>query len=752
VNIISNLNLECKVKINKIIYPRGLAQAGDWGIVVLSIVEVIAGEPILEDFSDTFVAKGILPDVSYTETFKFIGKLINDSKYGKQYEIISLGTDYNLSDENDQRIFLSHILSDRQLQSLYETYESPFDVIDREDIELLCKVNGIGVFTAEKIIQKYKDTIDYSGILVELDGFGLTKNMIKKLLEKYKTPDIVINKVKNDPYILADEVDGIGWKKADAIAMKTGFDRLSKPRIRAFLSYHFEQEAQKGNSWLYPSDVLYAVEEMLSNEDIDQEYFKEILHEMYNEEILYWDDSKSFIALKKYYDLECNIKDDLLRLLSSEKEFECDNVDTKIKDIEREQGFQFDESQIEAIKKGLKQNVIVFTGSAGTGKTSIVNAIISLLKSNYSFAQTALSGKAASRMEEVTGEKGYTVHKLLGYAPREGFTYDKDYPMDHDIIILDETSMVGGELFYSLIQAIKDGAKFIMVGDFYQLESIGTMNILKDLLDSEVVPSAKLTKIHRQAAKSGIITDSLKVKDGEQLVGNGWNGVETRGELQDFVIDVYDDKILTAPKIIEWVKKEYEKRPNIMDIQVLVPIKEKGDACTFELNNQLQEIFNPYNKNLNEIEVKKYNKSYVLRENDKVINMINCYKTVNMDGANEPIFNGYVGIIKQINYSNMVIDFSICGEVIVEKELFRNIELGYACTIHKYQGSQSPVVIFGIDYSSYVMLNKEMIYTGISRASKKCILCAEESALRYAISNSNISIKQTFLPTLLKIQ
>lgn len=741
-------NIECKVKINKVLYPKGKVQCGDWGILSVSPIEIIAGEPILDKWN-CFVCKGILPDVSYTDTYKFIGKLVNDSKFGDQYEIISLGTDYNLSDEEDQRIFLSHILTDSQLHALYEMYENPFEIIENEDVEALCKVYGIGVYTAEKIIQKYKDNIDYSEILIELNDYGLTKTMIKKLLDTYQNPYVVIQKVKANPYILADEVDGIGWKKADAIAMKTGFDRLSKERIKAFLCHHFENEAQKGNSWLYPSDVLYAVEEILGNEDIDQEYFKEILYEMKENNILHWNDSKTYIALKKYFDLENNIKAELLRLLNSDNKFEYGDFDIRIKEIEKQQGFEFDESQIEAIIQGLEKNVIVITGSAGTGKTSIINAIVKLLKDNYSFAQTALSGKAASRMEEVTGEKGYTIHKLLGYSPREGFTYTKDYQMPHDIIILDEVSMVGGELFYHLIQAIKDGAKFIMVGDHNQLESIGVMNILKDLLDCGVVPISLLTKIHRQAAKSGIITNSLKVKDGIQIVGNGWTGIETRGELQDFVIDIYDDKILTAPKIIDWVKKEYEVNPNIMDIQVIVPVKERGDACTFELNNQLQEIFNPKDFRKEEITINKYNKSYILRENDKVINMTNCYKTYTVEGRPEPIFNGYIGVIKKIDSSYMIIDFNICGEVVVDRGLFRNIELGYACTVHKYQGSQSPIVIFGIDYSSYTLLNKEMVYTGISRASKKCILCAEGSALRYAIENSNIVLKQTFLKQLL---
>ena len=745
-------NIEAKIKINRVIYPRnGQIKSGEWGIISCSPIEVIAGEPILDRW-DCFTVKGILPDVNLSDTYKFIGKLVKDNTYGYQYEPIYFATEYDLENEDQQRTFLSHILTDNQMQALYNTFDNPFVVIEKEDIDSLKSVKGIGYITAEKIVQKYKDNIDYSAIFVELNDYGLSRSMTNKLMEVYRSPDIVIQKVKENPYILADEVDGIGWSKADAVALKAGFEKISEFRIMAFLKYWLEQEAQKGNAWVYPSDLLYAVEEMIK-EEIDQEFFRNVIYKLYEDGILYWDESKSFISLKKYWELENNIKEELIRLLESDNTFEYDNYELRLSKAEEYQGWRYTSEQRNAIRTVLENNVCIITGFGGTGKTTVLKTITEILD-NYSQAQCSLAGKAASRMQEVTGRQGHTIHKLLEYNPREGFVRNKGNPLLEDIIILDETSMIGAELFYQLVQAVKDGAKLIMVGDDGQLEAIGMANVFKDLLDCGRIPVARLTQIHRQAQKSAIITNSIDIRNGIQIVKNGWTGVEVRGELQDLVVDIYDDKILTAPKIVDWFKQELENGINIRDIQIITPVIDRGDACTFELNNSIQEFYNPYSPKKNEESITKFvkgkKKNYVLREGDKVINVKNNRKTTDANGDIIPIFNGYTGIIKHIFWDYMIIDFDMCGEIIVQKKYWNNIEIGYSITCHKGQGSQWDVIIIGVDYNSYSLLTKELIYTGITRASKKCILCAENSALRYATSNSNISTKQTFLAEMLR--
>jgi exodeoxyribonuclease V alpha subunit len=363
-------------------------------------------------------------------------------------------------------------------------------------------------------------------------------------------------------------------------------------------------------------------------------------------------------------------------------------------------------------------------------------------------------------MTEITNITGYTIHRLLGFFPGKGFACNKKHPLSDDIIIVDEVSMIGGHLFYNLIQAVKNGAKLIMLADVGQLESIGVLNIASDIINSSKIPVVILDKIHRQAQKSAIITESIKVRNGIQLFSTDFNDIEIRGELQDLEVDIYLNKEKTAKKIIEKFKENLPKVDNILDIQVILPMKTNSKASTFYVNKELQEICNPYNPSLKEIEI-SYTKDlkYKLRVNDKVMNVRNNYKTVKnsddicFDEFDEPIFtpifNGNLGIIKDIQGSSMIIDFNMIGEIIVPQKHWRYIELGYAATCHKFQGSQSKIVIVGIDFSAYMLLSKEWVYTALTRAQEYCVLCAENKALRYAITQNGVSNKKTHLKDML---
>jgi exodeoxyribonuclease V alpha subunit len=720
----------------------------NWGILEVEPIEVEYG--LIEDNGKGVITiKGLMPRPNYIDTYTIIAKEVVDPQWGKQYDLLYMGTPMNLTDENEQRIFLQNILTPTQFKNLYDTLDNPFEAIKNEDIKQLTTVKGIGAIIAARIIEKYKDTIDYSKAYVELDKYGLTPRMIEKLIVNFGSPDVAVEKINNDPYILADEVDGIGFAKADAIALKSGIDPFSVKRVRAFINFYLEQQAYQGYSWVTPNALMSAIITMLGN--IPKDIINETIYYMKDKQELYWNSERTFICLRKYFELEQRIANELLRLQDCENIFKYDNWEETIKETEKQQRWEFTEQQFEGIRTVLENQVTIITGYGGTGKTSIVKGMLDVLSGYdytcYDFAQCALSGKAASRLSEVTGEEGYTIHRLLEYQNGD-FTRTENFPLDQDIIIVDELSMVGGHLFLSLIKAVRDGAKLIMICDIGQLESIGVANIAKDIIDSGVIPTVKLTQIHRQAEKSAIVTESLKIRKGIQIVDGLFYGTEIRGELQDLELDIYDDKSYTARKTIQHFKEKLQWVDNILDIQVIVPVKTRGDACTFKLNKELQSIYNPFSPSKKEIKIKQAkDMEYILREGDKVINTKNNYKTFNTSGDKTPVFNGNVGIIESIDLENniIIIDFQFVGKIIIQKKNWFSVELAYAMTVHKSQGSEFKIIIGAIDYGAYTLLNKELVYTLMTRAKKYCVLIAESHALRHAISQSNVSTKQTFL-------
>lgn len=368
----------------------------------------------------------------------------------------------------------------------------------------------------------------------------------------------------------------------------------------------------------------------------------------------------------------------------------------------------------------------------------------------YSFAQTSLSGKAAARMQEVTGQSGYTIHRLLEFKPPGCFSYHEDNPLPFDIIILDEVSLVGGEIFLDLIRAIPTGSKLIILGDMGQLESIGTLNIADDLYHSSDIHTVELTQIHRQAQKSGIVMASKSIREGNQLFNRNFEGVMTIGELEDMHL-IISKKDSIRRKTVECFNKYWNENNDIMDIQILAPVKERGEASLYNLNMDIQNIVNPHQKNKKEYKIEYGNDKVVtFREGDKIMNIRNNYKTVNTKGQKVPIFNGWVGMLTGLDnmLEEATIYFPIINDaILVDTNLLKsNMVLGYASTIHKYQGSSAKIVIGVLDNSTPPnMRTKELLYTLITRTEKECTVIAQNSAFRGAVETSGILGKYTFL-------
>lgn len=393
----------------------------------------------------------------------------------------------------------------------------------------------------------------------------------------------------------------------------------------------------------------------------------------------------------------------------------------------------------------LRRNGRIFI-TGNTGKSSTVAGILYALP-DVNFGQCALSGKAANRLTEVTNFEGETIHRMLKFNG-EGFEFNKNNPLPYDMILLDESSMVGGDIYYRLLSAINTGSRLIMLGDIDQLDAIGIGSTFKDFIFSKKIPVINLTKIMRQAEKSGIITTSISISQGQQITDPNFKEKKVYGELQDFELDCTEGEILL--KITEAYKKFFPMASSIMELQFITPLRERGQISSKIINTLIQNLYNPQSKDKEEISLTKSGFSYILREGDKVINRKNNYKVQDTNGRISSIYNGNIGIIELIDYKEMIINFEGIGRIVIPKELYPNIELAYCITCHLAQGSQYEYVIYCFDMSSYVLLNKEQVYTGVSRAKIHCLMICPNKALQYAIRTSKSVIKHTWLKNLLK--
>ena len=747
-----------KARLDHITYPRSGQISGSWTIATFNLLEVLEGDfPIELEWKNQFVAKGKMPALNNTDTYIISAFVIEDEKYGLQLETESMYVDYDLDDIEEQRKFFSFFLTPNQIEILYSQFEDPMRLLKERDIDSLVKAKGIGPVTAQRMITKYEDCQDKGLAYVKFYDLGLTKGAIDKLVKFYGSPEAAVAVIENNPYTLIIQVPGYGWNKADAIALAQGLTLDCPERMGAYLVHYLREQAEiNGNSWVNVDDLCLAIEQVCG--PTDQEKVYEVVRRGIRDKTLYFDNADGRIGLTEYRRLEENLADEIIRIQNGSAAIPIDERKAKevLAKVEEEQGFGFTEEQNAAIWNTLNSQFSILTGLGGTGKTSAVNGIAHVLREhNYRVAQVSLSGRAASKLTEITHIPGQTIHRLLGYDPESGgFHYNKENPVPYDIIIGDEVSMWGGEITLDLLRAVPNGAKVLFIGDPKQLEAIGLASVLTDTIKSQTIPTVQLTKIQRQKADSGIITQSLKVACGEQIVSANSTGTEYRGALRDFKLVTYIDAGLTQSKIIDEFNELYkEKGVPAKDIQVLVPMRSKGEASCRALNIAIQEIVNGCPQR-NEVTINyadgNFKYCYTYRKNDRVIIMKNNYKTINTEGHKEPIFNGNVGYIKEIGPDYMIINLTEQGDIILTEDNYDNLSLAYAITVHKKQGDSSPYVIGAIDSSSYALISKELLYTMITRARKYCVIVGQKRILQQAVKISRVKTKQTWLKELLQ--
>lgn len=764
------LKFECAL--DRIIYPKysKKVQSGDFAIFSMRITKWIDNKI---DEIETIKLKGTTCTLEYGTTYKVFCKLAETHEiYGDTYGLIYISKCIDISSKDKQKEFLKNVLNENLVEKLFDEYDDVIKLLENRDVKSLMKIKGIGNQVALRMIDEYEESKDYSSIYMELGQLGFTHTFIKKLVDFYKSPDTVIDIVKNNPYDLL-RVEGIGFKKADEVACKVGITQYDVRRIKGFLLYYLNDQGEAGRSYLNYQDLMKALYYTLGF--VPEEIINATAKQMIDNKDVVVLDNGSKIALKKFYDLEKNIMNELFRLQIGlvkvvendsnkvnsihddyiPRSFNIGNWETITENVEEKQGFMFTDEQRAAIKLSLDNHVMALTGGAGVGKTSTANGICSLY-SGYSILACALSGKASVRITEATGLPASTIHRALGYQNGE-FMFNKENKLAVDIVLIDEATMINGTLFLSLLEAIPTGAKVIIMGDVQQLTPIGNCQVFADILDSNVLPVVKLSKPHRQALRSGIIPTSIKIANQQQIFDGNYIGNAIIGELEDMELDISgkgnDESI--SDKIIKHFQIELEKFHDIMEVQICVPMRLRGELSCYNLNSKIQSIYNPKLSNCNEIEIflEKKNdeaKKYIIRAGDKVINTKNNYKCINSESDTTPVFNGNMGIVKEIEKNGVcTIDFIGIGEVIFTKSDCKNLELGYACTVHKLQGSGFCSTIVGLDNSSYIMNNSELLYTAITRAKKYCVLIANNYAVVKSIQTKEVKTKQTFLKDML---
>ena len=763
------LKIECTL--DRIFYPKYAKKVDSGEFAIFSAIVTKRLENCDEDLY-SIKLKGNTCTLEYGTTYKVFCKLSESHEiYGDTYELVYISKCIDISSKDKQKEFLKNVLNENLVDKLFDEYDDVIKLLEERDVKSLMKIKGIGNQVALKMIDEYEESKDYSSIYMELGQLGLTHTFIKKLVDFYHSPDTVIDVVRNNPYDLV-RVDGVGFKKADEVACKVGIGQYDIRRIKGFLLHHLNEQGEAGKSYLNYQELMKALYDTLGF--VPEEVVNATAKQMIDNEDVVVLENGTKIALKRFYDLEKNIMNELLRLqigrikviesdtdeFESElhkdyipKSFNIGNWETIIRRVEEKQGFTFTDEQKAAIKLSLDNHVMALTGLAGAGKTSTANGICSLYD-NYNILACALSGKASVRITEATGLPASTIHRALGYQNGQ-FMFNKDNKLAVDIVLIDEATMINGTLFLSLLEAIPTGAKVIIMGDVQQLTPIGNCQVFADILDSNVLPVVKLTKPHRQALMSGIIPTSIKVANQEQIFGNSFEGNEILGELKDMELDITSSKESMSDTIINHFQTEMVKYNDIMEVQVCVPMRLKGELSCYNLNTKIQNIYNPKFNDSKEIEIllEKKNedtKKYLIRVGDKVLNTKNNYKCVNVEGDTTPVFNGNIGIVKEIEDNGYcTIDFVGIGEVVFSKTDSKNLELAYACTVHKMQGSGFTSTIVGMDTGSFIMNNSELLYTAITRAKKYCVLVGNNYAISKAIQTKEVKTKQTFLRDML---
>lgn len=711
-----------------------------------TVCEILSGK-------ETLTAVGYMPFINSGETIKASGRWVSHPDYGDQFKVEIYEKVMPQTTEAIEKYLASGIVKGvgpaTAAKIVARFGVNTLDIIEKSPLRL-SEIKGISPDKANAISSALDEQRGLREVVMFLQEYGISPSVCVKIHKAYGSNSI--KEIKENPYSLCEDIFGIGFKTADRIAMKLGVDPVSRFRIKSGIKYLLSYAASNGHTNVPESVLKEKAVDLLGSEDFDIEdalisliFDRAVVSEKGN-------DSNN-IYLSSFHSAEQGVCKRLLAL--SQTRFELDNsqFEDKLKKLQKEEGIELAQLQIEAIREAMINGVLVITGGPGTGKTTIIKSIIKLLMDDgYRVALAAPTGRAAKRMTETAGFEAKTIHRLLeiGYTVDEKdlfFQKNENNPIEADVIIIDEMSMVDILLMNHLLKAIGPGTRLILAGDADQLPSVGAGCVLEDVIGCNVIKTVRLTEIFRQAQESMIIVNAHRINKGEMPFLNNLDKdffLVSRSGTDNIVNTVVD---LCSRRLPD----AYGIDP-MKDIQVLSPSK-KSPTGVINLNLELQKVLNPASKRKAE---KEY-RGYIFREGDRVMQVRNNYslrweKLGNkfIDGTG--VFNGDVGMLRRIDEEARTIEVLFDDERLAEYDfsILDEIEPAFAVTIHKSQGSEFPVVVMPVFPGPQVLMTRNILYTAVTRAKNMVVLVGDEQSLQSMVENRREALRHSGLLEKLK--
>lgn len=675
-----------------------------------------------KNYSDLLTVVGTMPDTHVGSVLSLEGFWKVDAKYGRQFSVEKFEETLPATVFGIEKYLGSGLIKGvgpKFAKRIVQKFgKDTLDVIE-ERPDALIEVEGIGKLRVERIKKSWNEQKEIKNIMLFLQSHEVSTSHATKIFKTYGSDSIRI--VQENPYRLADDIWGIGFKTADKIAEKLGIGKEKFIRLRSGIFYTLNRLSENGHCYASRQQLIGKAVELLEVEAPELEI---TLDEMVRTGDVICEEEA--IYLPPFYFAETGCAKRLIRLLAAGRQMRGD-VSLQSDPGTENAEISYDEIQLEAIRTAVTSKIMILTGGPGTGKTTTTMGIISAYKkAGCRILLAAPTGRAAKRMSEATGMEAKTIHRLLEYKLPEGYQRKEENPLEGDVLILDECSMIDLLLMYNLLKAVPEHMTLIMVGDTDQLPSVGAGNVLKDMIVSGRVPVVRLTRIFRQAQGSRIIMNAHRINKGEAIDMRG-------GKESDFFFASKETNEEVVETLVRYCTKNlpaYYHVDAIQDIQVLTPMQ-RGICGAANLNQILQEAMNP-----GSVCLRRGGTQYRLK--DKVMQIRNDY--------DKEVFNGDIGTICKVDTEERELTVSYDGrEVVYDVTELDELTLAYATTIHKAQGSEYPIVVMPLTMSHFVMLQRNLLYTGVTRAKKILVLIGEKKAVFYAIKNETTTARNTKL-------